>query len=274
MQKKLFFEGVLLILIFGSVWGVFSLLPIWNQKSPSGLSVEKEEKLGKIILNATLANPEFCEIKNDTVMAALDSIKNRLTGALVSNRYNYQIILVHNDMPNAFALPGGYLLITDRLITAMNSPEECAAVIAHEIGHIEKKHTLSKLLANFTASILFGDKALASEAAELLATSAYSRKQEEEADRFGLNLLEKSKINPHFMGSAFRRLKDDSGSYDSKMEIFLSHPDIDSRIREAYDYRVNKGFIEKAFKMDWSSVRNQLTPPKSQSAISGNRRII
>ena len=264
MHKRLIFEGVLLILIFGSVWGIFTLFPIRPQKTSSVFSVEKEEKLGNLLLKATLADPDFREADNDTLSAAIDIIKERLTGSLEGSRYTYSIVLVNNDMANAFALPGGYLLITTGLMAIMNSPEECAAVVAHEIGHIEKKHTIGKLLANFTAAILITDNSLASEAAEMLTTSAYSRRQEEAADRFGLSLLEKSKINPHIMGTAFRHLKEAPGSYDLKAEIIQSHPNIDSRIRNAYDYPVIESFAEEDLRIDWESVKRQVTHPKSQ----------
>jgi predicted Zn-dependent protease len=264
MQKKLIFEATLLILIFGSIWGIFTVLPIWPQKSFSGISVEKEEKLGKLLLNTTLAGSDFEEVRNDTVTAALDSISLRLTAALDDSRYTYRIIVVKSSMANAFALPGGYVVITDKLIGMTESPEECAAVLAHEIGHIQKRHTLSKLLANFTASLIFGDNELAAEAAELLATSAYSRRQEETADQFGLNLLEKSGINPHIMGTAFRHLKEESDYSGGKMEIIMSHPDMDSRIKNAYDYRVNKDFTENKFTINWNTLKSTLIPLKSQ----------
>lgn len=264
MQKKLLFQGILLILIFGSIWGIFALIPIWPEKTPSMLSVEKEEKLGNLLLKATLADPGFREIKNDSITNALDSIEERLTTALGYSKYDYRIIVAGSEMANAFALPGGYVLITDRLISIMESPGECAAVLAHEIGHIEERHTLTKLLANFTAAVIFGDNALASEAAELLATSAYSRRQEETADRFGLDLLEKSGINPHLMGTAFRHLKDESEYFDINMEIIMSHPDIDKRIKDAYEYKVGPDFNEEAFNINWESVKSQITLPKSQ----------
>jgi predicted Zn-dependent protease len=264
MQKKLIFQGVLLILIFGSIWGLFAIIPIWPEKSPSMLSVEKEEKLGNLLLKATLADPGFREIENDSITSALDSIENRLTTGLGYSKYDYRIIVVSSEMANAFALPGGYVLITDKLLGIIESPAECAAILAHEIGHIEKRHTLSNLLANFTAAVIFGDNALASEAAELLATSAYSRKQEETADRFGLDLLEKSGINPHIMGTAFRHLKEESDYSDLNMEIIMSHPNIDKRIKAAYDYKVQPGFKEETLNINWESVKNQVSLPKSQ----------
>jgi beta-barrel assembly-enhancing protease len=257
-NKRLLFEGILLFLIFGSLWGIFTLFPIGPEKAALRLPADKEEKLGRILLKATLANPEFPKAGNDTVLTALEEITDRLTAALDTNRYHYTIVLVNNETANAFALPGGNILVTTRLVALMESPEECAAVIAHEIGHIEKRHTISKLLTNFTAAILFSDEALVSEAAEVLATSAFSRTQEDEADRFCLELLEKCRINPHIMGRALRHLQEEAGDADLEMEIIMSHPDIDSRIKRAYAYPLKRDFSAEKLNIPWEDVRKSL----------------
>lgn len=257
-SKRLLFEGTLLLLIFGSLWGIFTIFPIGPSKASWSLSVEKEEKLGRLLLKATLANPMFREVHNDTVMAALDAIKERLTASLDSTRYHYSLVVVDQSIPNAFAIPGGHILVTTGLFAVMESPEECAAVLAHEIGHIEERHTISKILTNFTATILFSDDALVTEAAEMLTTSAFSRKQEEEADRFCLELLEKSRINPRILGRALRHLKEESGYGNPEIEIIMSHPDIDSRIRAAYDYPLEKDFSEEKFSIQWDDVKKSL----------------
>jgi predicted Zn-dependent protease len=263
MQKRIIFEGTLLLLIFGAVWGILTIFPIWPQKIVPALTVEKEEKIGNLILKATLTDPAFGESGNDTVIMALETIKNRLLESVQNSDYNYNIKLVSSDIANAFALPGGNILVTDKLVFLMSTPGECAAVLAHEIGHIEKKHTLSKLLTNFTASVLLGDKTLAAEAAQMLATSAYSRRQEESADDFALDLLEKSGINPHIMGTTLRHLKDESGDFSHRMEIIMSHPDMDSRIQKAYEYKVREGFSEKNLEIDWEAVHNSITRQKA-----------
>jgi len=257
-NKRLLFEGALLLLIFGSLWGIFTLFPIGPERATMHLSEDKEEKLGRMLLKATLANPEFHQAENDTVSTALKDIADRLTEGLDTNRYQYNIVLVKNETANAFALPGGNILMTTRMVTLMESAEECAAVLAHEMGHIEKRHTLSKLLTNFTVAVLFSDEALVSEAAEVLATSAFSRSQEEEADRFCLELLEKCRINPHIMGRALRHLREEAGIADLNMEILMSHPDIDSRIKSAYDYPLKKDFSEEKLNIPWETVRKSL----------------
>jgi beta-barrel assembly-enhancing protease len=257
-SKRLFFEGTLLLLIFGSLWGIFTLFPIGPEKATLRLPADKEEQLGRILLKATLANPEFHQAENDTVITALKEITNRLAEGLDTYRYRFNTVLVKNETANAFALPGGNILVTTRLVALMESPEECAAVLAHEIGHIEKRHTLSKLLTNFTAAVLFSDEALVSEAAEVLATSAFSRSQEEEADRFCLELLEKCRINPHIMGRALRHLREEDDAGALHMEIMMSHPDIDSRIKSAYDFPLKKDFSEEKLDIPWEAVRRSL----------------
>ena len=245
MRKKLIIEGLLLILIFGAVWVVFAIFPILPHKSVFQISKENETKLGDLLTRNILRTREFDRVNNDTIADALDQVTKRLLPVLESSEYQYKITVFNNDMANAFALPGGNILVSTGLISLTGSPEEMAAVLAHEMGHIEKRHTLSLLLKNFTLTLLFSDEALLSEAGSLLLSSAFDRKHEEEADRFGLQLLEKAHINPRFMGTVFRHLKEESGAYNPDMEILMSHPDIDSRIKAAYEYKVAGDFIEK-----------------------------
>lgn len=263
-HRKLLLEGLSLLLIFGSIWGLFIIFPVGPDQVAFRLSQEKEEKLGRLLLKATLADPAYRQVTNDTALAALDKILARLTGGLDTSSYRYSLVLVDQEMANAFALPGGPIVATNGLIVQMRSAEECAAVIAHEMGHIEHRHTLSKLMTHFTAALLLSDEALAGEAAELLTTSAFSRRQEKEADAFGLELLERTGIHPRMLGTALRHLREDYDPVYLKMEILLSHPDIDSRIRLAYQYPVRNDFREEKIGIDWEAIRNQFIHPKSQ----------
>jgi len=264
MRKKLFLEGLVLILIFGAVWVVFAVFPILPHKSVFQISKENETKLGDLLTRNILRTPEFNRVSNDTIAGAMDQVTKRLLSALDSSEYKYKITVFNNDMANAFALPGGNILVSTGLISLTVSAEEMAAVMAHEMGHIEKRHTLSLLLKNFTLTVLFSDDALVSEATSMLLSTAFDRKHEEEADRFGLQLLEKACVNPRFMGTVFRHLKEESGAYNPDMEILMSHPDMDSRIKAAYDYKVAGGFKEEPIRCNWEAARQHVTPLKSQ----------
>jgi predicted Zn-dependent protease len=105
---------------------------------------------------------------------------------------------------------------------------------------------------------------LLTEASQLLISSAFDRRQEEKADLFGLELLEKSDIDPRNMGTVFRHLQEANESYNPRMEIIMSHPDMDSRIRMAYDYQPGKNFHTREIPVDWKAVQQQVIHQKSQ----------
>lgn len=105
----------------------------------------------------------------------------------------------------------GEVYINRGLISFCDSPEQLAAVLAHEIGHVEKRHTISKLIKEFGIGLLFtiisgGDPFLLTDLFHTTVSTAFDRSYEKEADQFALNLLEEAKISPTAMASFFRKL--------------------------------------------------------------------
>jgi predicted Zn-dependent protease len=266
MQRRIVFEATLLILVFASLWAILARLPLFPESRYFGLSHEKEEQLGDLLLKSLLAAPGTSEIRSDTVDAAMEVISKRLSGALEDSPYHFQIHVIDEEMANGFAIPGGHIMITSGLFSVTESPAEMAAVIAHEMGHIEERHTLSRLVKNFTVALLFSDELLISEASSLLVSSAFDRKQEEEADVFALTLLEQAHLDPRVLGTAFRHIREESGAYNPRFEIIMSHPDMDSRIKKAYDYEVKEGFSEVPLDVDWEIIRRIVK--KDQEAVN------
>lgn len=140
--------------------------------------------------------------------------------------------------PNAFALPGGTVVLLDELVAAA-SDDEIAAVLAHEIGHLHGRHTMRHVLQTSAAGVLVaavvGDVlSLSSYAAALPAfvlDASYSRDFEREADAFGLALLDRAGIDrAHFVNFLTRMEKE----HPSSVPGFLStHPRADERGRAA-----------------------------------------
>lgn len=140
--------------------------------------------------------------------------------------------------PNAFALPGGTVVLLDELVAAA-SDDEIAAVLAHEIGHLHGRHTMRHVLQTSAAGVLVaavvGDVlSLSSYAAALPAfvlDASYSRDFEREADAFGLSLLDRAGIDrAHFVNFLTRMEKE----HPSSVPGFLStHPRADERGRAA-----------------------------------------
>ncbi len=258
MSRKIVFEAILLLLIFASIWGIFALFPIFPDKTAFSVSVSAEEKLGKLMLDNILSDPEYRQISILELDSALAVINKRLTDAIGLTDYDYKICIIDNADINAFAIPGGTLLVTAPLIAMSDSPEELTAVLAHEMAHIEKRHVLTKVIKEFTLALVMSDNAVLSEASRSLLSTAFDRHQEEEADRLSLEWLERAGVNPRILGTFFRRLKDEVGTYDPRFTILSTHPHINSRIKAAFEYDPAENFSEIKFEIDWERIKNIL----------------
>lgn len=121
----------------------------------------------------------------------------------------YQFKVVNDSTPNAFALPGGFIAITRGLLVNMDNEAQLAAILGHEIGHVTARHAVQGIqrgaLLNAALSVLSGatgDTAygpLAQQAGELSAAlldRSYSREQERESDRLGIDYMVLSAYDP------------------------------------------------------------------------------
>ena len=144
--------------------------------------------------------------------------------------------------PNAFALPGGEIVMTDHLVALAGSDAELIAVLAHETGHHVHRHALRMALENggvaAMAGFLFGDVsgtgALSVSIPVLLLNNGYSRTHEREADRFAINLLRQRGRSPRALADMLRRLEAVSGEGLSGRVSYLStHPPSADRIEIA-----------------------------------------
>ena len=139
---------------------------------------------------------------------------------------------------NALALPGGVVVVTDQLAYAMPSVSETAAVLAHELGHVQHRHSLRQVLQSsmtaLAAAAIYGDVAsltsIAVTAPTVLAHDGYSRDFEREADAFAFALLKKTGRSPKAFASAMAALEKShiAGRKQSKWRKRLGLPEPDS----------------------------------------------
>jgi len=129
-------------------------------------------------------------------------------------KYTFRIYVSNDPMLNAFALPGGYIVLNSGLILAAESAEELLGVLAHEIAHVTQQHGIRNVLGSIgiylTVQALLGDVsgllAVVADAAPLLLNQKYSRYFESEADQLGVELLFKANIDPRGMVDFFERI--------------------------------------------------------------------
>ncbi len=140
---------------------------------------------------------------------------------------------------NAFALPSGDIVMIDELVALAKDDREIYAVLAHELGHLEKRHSLRQLLQGTIVGLVIswylGDisSILASAPAAIL-QARYSRDFEREADAFGASMLMHNNISPGYLANMLERLEKAHGRERDKesYDYFSTHPGADERVRE------------------------------------------
>lgn len=263
MMRKLFLELLLILILFGAIWYLITKLAPVPETLPEKFSVEQEEKLGRLITDAILESET--EIKSPEVEKAIDEISHRLVSRLDSSMYSYHFYVIEKEEVNAFTFPGGNIIIFSGLLKFSESPEELAAVIAHEIGHVESRHVVYRIMRELGVSVLVSvvissDKSVVRQLLQMLLSTAFDREQETEADNYGLALLQKSGIRPGAMAAFFMRLNDKKFSYNEKLELLMTHPHDKRRIQNALDFPLEKSFVEIPFKdIDWKMVKEEIS---------------
>ncbi|HET6244506.1 MAG: M48 family metallopeptidase [Bacteroidetes bacterium] len=264
MRISVLIDLIKLTIVFGGTWALFTFIPFSFDPPEMQLSIEKEEKLGDLIVDEmVLKDKNTIVISNPGLDSAMNIISKILTSKIGNTDYEYKIKVIENETINAFTLPGGNIFIYSGLIEFSDHPEELAAVLAHEIGHVEKRHVVNKLIKELGLTLLFsvlagGDNILTQEIGRTAMSSVFDRKQEEEADLFALELLEKARINPKVMAIFFRRMNDKLGNYNENLEILASHPNNNSRIKSALEYQTKDNFKSQKLNLNWEFVKKSL----------------
>ena len=161
---------------------------------------------------------------------AVQSLGTRLTRG---SKYTYRFHVAKNDAINAFALPGGIVVIHTGLIAATRTPEELAGVLAHEVQHVEQRHSLEAMVKELGLRGLWmlvtGDigSGLIGRAALELTSLRFSRGAEEEADQRGFDVLVANGIDPKGMADFFIVMGEKAGP--TPPPILSTHPASEDR---------------------------------------------
>lgn len=153
--------------------------------------------------------------------------------------FNYRVHLIDSSVPNAMALPGGVILVTRGMMEVAKSESELAAVLAHEMGHIELSHCFDsvkyELLMKKVDSATLG--VFADQINSILLRHSFSKNQEEEADDYAYKLILSSEYDPASVFKVFKKLDtvDIGGGKEGVnpfRDYFSSHPSLQSRINK------------------------------------------
>lgn len=260
MQSKIFRDAFVLLAVFGGIWLAFIYIPWFPEDTGIDFPIETEVELGEIIVDDLInSDPEFKLIEDPVIDSAVWVISRRLIDSIGLTDYDYNIMVVRNEQVNAFALPGGNIVIFSGLIEFSKSPEEVAAVLAHEMGHVEHRHVVDRLIKELGLQVLFGvlsggDAVVVSEISRTVTSTFFDRRQEKDADLFALDLMYRCQISPRAMGTLFRRMESEYGAMD-QFELLNTHPAINSRVKAAFEYELGDDFKSRPFDLDWDKVQ-------------------
>jgi Zn-dependent protease with chaperone function len=214
-------------------------LPALAQKVATSLPAEVEAKLGQAATASldTLTGPSRL---TDDRLATIASHLDRLL--LEGESKPTLLFRDMGSLPNAFALPGNIILVTDALVYLLND-DEIAAVLTHEIGHAQSRHAEQQLLLGSTSLLLIaaatGDLSILTSFATTLpitlVQSGYSRDFEREADLFAKKRLVEADYDPALLADALRKLESLSSGAVARFSYLSTHPSNEERYQMLED---------------------------------------
>ena len=228
----------------------------------SRIPIEWEQKLGESANRDFLAQQDV--MKEGPAVAAVNEMTQRLTSRVTNNPYTFEVTVAKSDVVNAFALPGGYVVVFTGLMKKAESGEEVAGVLSHEVNHVLQRHGLDRIVKTLglvaVVTILIGDPqglaGLMKQVGLELVTLKFGRAQETEADLTGLQLLQRAKIDPAGMIRFFERL---SETDPGQTEWLSTHPMSATR---AERLKIELASLPKTtlepFTFDWKKIQESL----------------
>jgi Zn-dependent protease with chaperone function len=178
------------------------------------------------------------EIKDPKVVAAMQGIVDKLAPHAAVDGIEFHVHVIKSEEVNAFALPGGPIVVFSGLIEQAERPEQIAGVLGHEMAHATLRHGLERIShavgVGAAVGILLGDvQGIIMTGVEILqfaTLNSYSRDQEGAADREGVRMLYEAGIDPLALTEFFESLHEEHGDMPGAISWLSTHPQHKQRI--------------------------------------------
>lgn len=228
-------------------------LPDMGSPADAVLSKNDEARLGRAIMAQIRASTNIVE--DPIITEYINDVGSRIAAHTNNGDFDFTFFVVEDSSINAFALPGGYIGVHTGLIEATRNEDELAGVLGHEIAHVTQRHiaraihaaqrqglvSSALMLATILAGVAGADSDVVQAGMAVSQGSAiqqrinFTRSNEHEADRIGINALADAGFDPYGMASFFEVMSRMQPS-DMRMrlpEFLRTHPVTTDRIAEA-----------------------------------------
>jgi Zn-dependent protease with chaperone function len=236
LKRRLIITGACLAVVVLATIAFSMLTSVMVRSLVARIPPEWEQEFG---------DEQMAELKQTEVFLEDTALKTRLDHAMApllavlpTNRVEFKSYIIEDPIPNAFALPGGYVLVTTGLLKLAERPEEVAGTIAHEIAHVTQKHGFRHIISSAGPFLVFrlflggkGLSGLIAEGSGLLVSQSFSQEYELEADKVGWDYLVAAHIDPRGLTEMLRKLQIvEKKSKVQEIRAFSSHPPTEKRI--------------------------------------------
>lgn len=252
-------------------------LPDLGEASQEELSPFAERTIGESVMNdIRLHEPTYLD--DPEVAAYINELGHRLTAQTEDAHQEFEFFVLHDPTINAFAMPGGFIGVHSGLIMLAQSESELASVLAHEISHVTQHHLARQLrpqaqsqmvaLMSFAVALIAArsrpDLAqgamMAGQGVAIQSQLSYSRDFEREADRFGVQLLEKAGFDIRAMETFFGRMQKNNRLAEANAQAYLmTHPLTTERMADIANRVQERPYHQVIDSQDFALVRAKLT---------------
>ncbi len=261
-------EIVLLLMLMALVGGgVFAIWRWWpthhgskssNSVSDSIILANTEGRLRDLVRREVMADA----LHEPSVTDGIRRIQERVVAAAGKLPYPVEVYVIDSPTINAVCLPGGIIVVYTGLIRRLESAEELAAVLAHEVAHAanhDSMRALERELGMAAILTLAGGRsdALTMRLLRRLINSGFSRQQEQDADKEATRLLASADIDPGAMADSLRHIRQDDSGDATVFQYVSTHPDIDARIKTGEAVSAAWKGKARPIEMDFKLFRSQ-----------------
>jgi predicted Zn-dependent protease len=240
MNRRVIFLLFISLLVF-----LFSPANIFANNFIDALSLGLEKEIGYNTYQQIINENEVVKLSQEKEEWLNSIFFNLVKQTKRQTEIDYSIAVVKDDTVNAFALPAGYIFVHTGLLSFIKSDSELAGVLAHEIAHVEKRHSMKTISRTIGMSVLLSlivnksnekrreQIAKIGAVAISLTQLGYSREAEYEADAYGVKYMRMAGYEKNELLEFWRRMEAESGGAKNPaiFQLFSTHPPTGERIK-------------------------------------------